>query len=84
MPTIQPDLRGERRKALDEQLACEPQLPHPEIAPGEKPLSMEELRRPRRPVAVVGVVENGVVRLLDPCVTLPEHSRVIVIACEPA
>jgi hypothetical protein len=29
-------------------------------------------------------VENGLVRLLDPRVTLPEQSRVIVVATEPA
>ena len=27
-----------------------------------------------------GIVENGVVRLLDPAVKLPERSRVIVVA----
>ena len=30
MPIPQPDLRSERRKALDEQLASEPHLPHPD------------------------------------------------------
>ncbi|MGA2705884.1 MAG: hypothetical protein ABSH35_32980 [Isosphaeraceae bacterium] len=35
-------------------------------------------------VAVVGVVENGLVRLLDPRVRLPEQSRVIVVAAEPS
>jgi hypothetical protein len=34
-------------------------------------------------VAVVGVVENGIVRLLDAEVKLPEHSRVIVVASDP-
>jgi hypothetical protein len=84
MPTTQPDLRSERRKALDEQLASEPLLPQPDIPPGEQPRPLEELLRHRRPVAVVGVVENGLVRLLDPRVTLPEQSRVIVVASEPA
>jgi hypothetical protein len=36
------------------------------------------------PVAVVGVVEDGVVRLLDPRVRLPEQSRVIVVVAEPS
>ena len=40
--------------------------------------------RHRHPVAVVGVVENGMVRLLDPRVRLPEQSRVIVGAAEPS
>jgi hypothetical protein len=36
----------------------------------------------RRPVAVTGVVENGLVRPLDPAVKLAEHSRVIIVAAE--
>jgi hypothetical protein len=34
-------------------------------------------------VAVVGVVENGVIRLLDDQVKLPEQTRVIVVASDP-
>jgi hypothetical protein len=37
----------------------------------------------RRPVAVAGVVENGLVRPLDPAVKLAEHARVIIVASEP-
>jgi hypothetical protein len=33
-------------------------------------------------VAVAGVVENGVVRPIDPAVVLPEHSRVIIVTSE--
>ena len=84
MPIPQPDLRSERRKALDEQLASEPRLPHPAIVPGEQPRPLEEHLGHRHPVAVVGVVENGVGRLLDPRVRLPEQSRVIVVAAEPS
>ena len=84
MPTPQPDLRGKRRKDLDEQLASEPHLPHPAIPPVEQPLPLEGHLRHRHPVAVVGVVENGMVRLLDPGVRLPEQSRVIVVAAEPS
>ena len=83
MPTPQPDLRSERRKALDEQLASEPHLPHPDVPSGESPHPVEEHLRRRRPVALVGVVENGLVRLLDPRVKLAEQSRVIVVASEP-
>ncbi|MGO8899554.1 MAG: hypothetical protein ACLQU5_14590 [Isosphaeraceae bacterium] len=36
MPTPQPDLRSERRKALDEQLASEPQLPLPDVLPASR------------------------------------------------
>jgi hypothetical protein len=67
---------------LDEQIAAEPRLPYPDVASGEQPRPLEEHIRPRRPVAVVGVVENGLVRLLDPHVRLPEQSRVIVVASE--
>ncbi|MGA7497878.1 MAG: hypothetical protein WBX00_14230 [Isosphaeraceae bacterium] len=84
MPIPQPDLRSERRKALDEQLASEPHLPLPDVLPGEPPRPLEAHLRHRHPVAVVGVVENGVVRLLDPRVRLPEQSRVIVVAAEPS
>jgi hypothetical protein len=34
-------------------------------------------------VAVIGVVENGGVRLLDAEVKFPEHSRVMVVAADP-
>jgi len=42
----------------------------------------EHLRHPRRPVAVAGVVENGLVRPLDPEIRLTEHSRVVIVAAE--
>jgi hypothetical protein len=84
MPTPQPDTRSERRKALDEQLAAEPMLPIPNAAPGDQPRPLEAHLRPRRrPVAVVGVVENGMVRLLDAGVKFPENSQVIVVAPDP-
>jgi len=84
MRTPQPDTRTERRKALDEQLAAEPLLPIPDAVSGDRPRPLEAHLRPyRRPVAVVGVVENGVVRLLDATVKFPERSRVIVVASDP-
>ena len=84
MPTPQPDTRSERRKALDEQLAAEPLLPIPDPAPGDQPRPLEAHLRPRRrPVAAVGIVENGVIRLLDAEVKFPERSRVIVVAPDP-
>jgi len=84
MPTPKPDTRSDERKALDELLAAEPQLPIPDAKPGDRPRPLEEhLRQRRRPVAVVGVVENGVVRLLDAGVKLPEQARVIVVASDP-
>jgi hypothetical protein len=84
MPTPEPDLRSQRRKALDDQIADEPCLAQPAGAPGVQPRPLEEHLRPRRPVAVIGVVENGLVRLLDPNLRLPEQSRVIVVASEPS
>jgi hypothetical protein len=36
----------------------------------------------RRPLAVIGIVENGVIHPLDPAVKLPERSRVIIVASE--
>ena len=44
---------------------------------------MQTLYTARRPVAVLGVVENGLVRPLDPQVKLPERSRVIIVASDP-
>jgi len=55
----------------------------PAVPPGEQPRPLEGQLRHRHPVAVVGVVENGLVRLLDPRVRLPEQSRVIVVAADP-
>lgn len=84
MPMPQPDTRSDGRKALDEQLAAEPMLPIPDPAPGDRLRPLEAHLRPRRrPVAVVGVVENGLVRLLDAEVKFPEQSRVIVVAADP-
>jgi hypothetical protein len=76
------DQRSSKRRARDEEIAAEPALPPLELPPDAVAGPMEAyLRRPRRrPVALSGVVENGVVRLLDPDVKLPERSRVIVVA----
>ncbi|MGO8899962.1 MAG: hypothetical protein ACLQU5_16660 [Isosphaeraceae bacterium] len=66
----------------DEQLASEPPLPHPANLPGQQPRPPKGHRRHRRPVAVVGVVEYGLVRLLDQRSRLRKQSRVIVVAAE--
>jgi uncharacterized membrane protein len=77
-----PDLRGPERRARDERIASEPLLAPPHLATAQVPQPVEAiLPRRKRPVAVAGVVENGVVRL-DPGVVLPERSRVIVVASE--
>lgn len=77
------DSRSPERRTRDEQIAAEPQMAPPELPPDAKPLSMEvQQLRLAHPVAITGIVENGVVRLLDPDVKLPEHSRVIIVASE--
>lgn len=84
-PMVTPivDQRSIARRARDEQIASEPPLPSIELSPDATPLAMEiHLRKQRRPLAVAGVVENGMVRPLDPAVTLPELSRVIIVMSE--
>jgi len=78
------DQRSASRRARDEQIAAEPQLAPPELPPATAPMPLEAHlgRLGRRPLAIAGVVENGLVRPLDPAVKLPEHSRVIIVASE--
>jgi hypothetical protein len=77
------DQRSAARRARHEQIAAEPQLLPLELPSDASPSPVEvHLGRYRRPVAVAGVVENGVVRPLDPTVRLLEHSRVIIVASE--
>ena len=78
------DTRSPQRQALDEQIAAEPLLAPPDLPPDAPTVPMEALvgRRGQRPVAVAGVVENGLVRPLDPTVRLPERARVIIVATE--
>jgi len=82
MAISETDQRSPERRARDEKIAAEPQLPPPQLSPDAVPSPMEvHLGRVRRqPMAVAGIVENGLVRPLDPTVTLPEHSRVIIVA----
>jgi hypothetical protein len=84
MTTPGVDPRSPGRRARDEQIAAEPQLPPLELPP-DAPASAVEAhlgRYQRRPLAVAGVVENGLIRPLDPAVKLPEHSRVIIVTTE--
>jgi hypothetical protein len=76
------DQRSAERRARDEQIAGDVQLPPPALPPGAVPAPLEShlARLRRQPLAITGIVENGVVRPLDPAVTLPEHSRVIIVA----
>ncbi len=83
MPTPVADNRSPKRRALDEQIAAESHLPPPQLPADATSLPVEvHLARVRRPVAVAGVVENGLVRPIDPAVKLPERSRVIIVTSE--
>lgn len=84
MITPEPDQRSSERRELDEKIAAEPRLAPldlPSKAPHES-VESHLSRLPCRPVAVAGVVENGLVRPLDPAVKLTEHARVIIVATE--
>jgi hypothetical protein len=78
------DQRSPGRRARDEQIAAEGPLEPLELPPDATLSSMEAHlgRLHRRPLAVAGIVENGLVRPLDPAVKLPERSRVIIVASE--
>lgn len=84
MTTPEPDRRSPERRARDEQIAAEPQMATPELPADARcsPVEIHLVRQGRRPLAVVGIVENGLVRPLDPAVKLPERSRVIIVASE--
>lgn len=75
------DQRTPGCRLRDEQIAAEPPLPPPELAPEAAPAAVEVhlARLQRGPVAVAGIVENGLVRPIDPAVKLPEHARVIIV-----
>ncbi len=84
MTTPKTDERSPERRTRDERIVAEPQMP-PLDLPFEAPVTPVEShldQQSRHPVAVVGVVENGLVRPIDPAVKLPEHSRVIIVTSE--
>ena len=78
------DQRSPERRARDEKIAAEPPLGPLNLSPDAVAAPMEAhlVRHGRRPLAVAGVVENGLVRPLDSSVKLPEHSRVIIVASQ--
>ena len=80
----QPDDRSDLQRASDERIAAEAPLPPPVLAPGAVPLHLEAILRGRsgNPFAIAGIVENGLVKPLDPAVRLPEHARVIIVAAQ--
>lgn len=83
MPNSAEDHRSPQRRAQDERIAAEPAKPPLDTtdAKGE-PVEAHLVRRARRPMAIAGIVENGLVRPLDDSVKLPEHSRVIIVAAD--
>ena len=76
------DTRSAQRQARDEAIAAESPLAPLAVERDAVGTPLESHLRPthRHPVALTGVVENGLVRLLDPNAKLPENSRVIVVA----
>ncbi len=84
MTTAGVDTRSPGRRTRDEQIAAELPIVPPELPSDAVPSSVEAHlgRLERRPLAVAGIVENGLVRPLDPAVKLPEHSRVIIVTSE--
>jgi hypothetical protein len=84
MATTAHDQRSPERRRRDERIAAEPQLAPLNLPSGAiaSPMEAHLARFPRHPLAVVGIVENGVVRPLDPSIKLAEHSRVIIVASE--
>ncbi len=77
------DQRSPERRAQDERIAAEPPRPPLDVPAAAAPSPVEAHLPPaRRPLAVAGVVENGLVRPLDASVKLPEHARVIIVAPE--
>ncbi len=82
MATSDLDNRSLGRRARDEQIADEPPLAPPDLPPDAPCQPIEKRLVRRRPLALAGVVENGMVRPLDPDVKLPEHARVIIVTSE--
>lgn len=70
------------RRRGDEQIAAELPLPPMALSPDAIPSPVEAhlKQRNKQPLAVLGIVENGRVRPLDPAVNLPENMRVIIVA----
>jgi len=76
------DKRSSMRRDRDEQIAAESRLEPLELPTEAVSSPVERHLQHRRPLAVVGIVENGLVRPLDSAVQLTEHSRVIIVASE--
>jgi hypothetical protein len=83
MPPTSADHRSPERRALDETIAAEPLMAPPELPPNVKPKPVEAfLPKKQRPLALAGIVENGLVRPLDSTIKLSEKTRVIIVTTE--
>ena len=84
MTTPAADERSPGRRAHDRADRWGATLAFPPLPPNVAPSPVEAHlgRLQRHPLAVAGIVENGLVRPLDPGVKLAEHSRVIIVAAE--
>ena len=69
MTTPKLDERSPERRARDEQIDAEPRMPPLELPPDAPatPVETHLDRQRRHPVAIVGVVENGLVRRARSC-----------------
>ena len=76
------DQRSHNRRVRDEQIAAEPPLPPVELPPSAigSPVEKHLAQHPRQPLAILGIVENGLVRPLETVSKLADNSRVIIIA----
>ena len=82
MTPMDEDRRSIKRRAQDEKIAAELPLPPLDVPSGTTASQVEFFlgKSKRHPVALAGIVENGVVRIVDTSVKLPERSRVIIVA----
>jgi len=79
MATTQADTRSQARRDLDEAIASEPVLAFPDLPLADARPVEALLRSNKRPSAVPGIVENGVVRPLDPTIKLVERAKVLIV-----
>lgn len=84
MNNAEPEHRTAQRQSRDAKIAAEPNLSPPQLTPNARPAPLEQHLASHlpHPIAVPGVVENGLVRPLDPAVKLTERARVIIVASE--
>jgi len=83
MSTSESEHRSAARQSLDEQIASEGRKPPLDLPVDARSSPLEAHPNGHgRPLAVAGVVENGVVRPVDPTVKLLEHARVIIVTSD--